>query len=250
MVLHAYWYWLRSVEPEIRLLNQLSTADTIAIDVGAHYGIYTYFLLRHSQRVVAFEPNPFLANRLSQIFRSRVQVNLSALSDVPGKTKLVIPLSGTDQLSALASIEPGVAAGSTSTLVLDVPVSTLDTVDFGGGKVGFIKVDVEGHELKFLQGAAQILARDKPNLLIEAEERHRHDAVGSIERFLCGFGYKGYFLLDGALHPIGDFSVAVHQRISRPIPGSKADKVPYVNNFIFLANEASLYRLKRPRDDQ
>ena len=43
--------------------------------------------------------------------------------------------------------------------------------------VGFIKVDVEGHEEEVIDGGFRVIARDHPVLLIEIEERHRHGAL-------------------------------------------------------------------------
>jgi len=35
---------------------------------------------------------------------------------------------------------------------------------FSLGKVGFIKIEVEGHELAVVKGLVNVLARDRPNL--------------------------------------------------------------------------------------
>ena len=77
---------------------------------------------------------------------------------------------------------------------ISVPTRRLDSYQFD--TVGFIKIDVEGHELKVLEGAEAILHRDRPNLLIEAEDRHRPNAVGSVIDYLKPFGYSVYCLKD------------------------------------------------------
>jgi FkbM family methyltransferase len=38
--------------------------------------------------------------------------------------------------------------------------------------VGFIKIDVEGHELAVINGATTLLTTQRPLLLIEIEARH------------------------------------------------------------------------------
>jgi hypothetical protein len=53
-----------------------------------------------------------------------------------------------------------------------------------GGPVGFIKIDIEAHELPVLEGAAEILNRDRPVLLIESEKRHHSEAS---ENFLLSW---------------------------------------------------------------
>ncbi|WP_246642623.1 FkbM family methyltransferase [Rhizobium croatiense] len=73
--------------------------------------------------------------------------------------------------------------------------------------VGFIKIDVEGHELKVLKGAEAILSRDHPNLLIEAEDRHRPNAVASVIDYLTPFGYSVYCLKDRRLRSLSSEEV-------------------------------------------
>ena len=57
---------------------------------------------------------------------------------------------------------------------IDVPVKRLD--DLHLDQVGLIKIDVEGHELAVLRGAADTLTRNRPAVLAEAEERHHPHA--------------------------------------------------------------------------
>ena len=42
---------------------------------------------------------------------------------------------------------------------------------------GFIKIDVEGHELKVIDGAKETIEKHKPNLLIEIEEQHSKEKL-------------------------------------------------------------------------
>ena len=59
--------------------------------------------------------------------------------------------------------------------------------------IGFIKIDVEGHEKNVLIGAEQIIKKCKPNLLIEIEERHTNDKVQNTINFINDFGYNSFF---------------------------------------------------------
>jgi FkbM family methyltransferase len=60
-----------------------------------------------------------------------------------------------------------------STVTVDV--ATLDS--FHLDEVGFIKADVEGHELPVLRGATETLRRWRPTILTEVEE---HRSPGSL----------------------------------------------------------------------
>jgi FkbM family methyltransferase len=57
-----------------------------------------------------------------------------------------------------------------------VSVRRLDDIDLGGG-VGFLKIDVEGHEEAVLAGASRTLKQSMPAVLVEVEERHHTGAV-------------------------------------------------------------------------
>ena len=61
-------------------------------------------------------------------------------------------------------------------------------------KIGFIKIDVEGHEKNVIIGASKIIMRNKPVLLVEIEEKHTQDKVINIINFIKTYGYKSYFL--------------------------------------------------------
>lgn len=54
-------------------------------------------------------------------------------------------------------------------------------------KVGLIKIDVEGFEEYVINGAKSILARDMPELFIEAQTRQDREGL---EKLLKPFGYK------------------------------------------------------------
>lgn len=228
--LHSWWYWLRAVEPEIRLVPQLCVPGTWSLDIGAHYGIYSYFMRRHSEGVISFEPNQALASRLRIVLRSNSNVREIALSDVAGTANLHIPRHQNESCTALASIEPGnFQLLRVPHDAVPVPTGRLDDFLSSLPRVGFIKIDVEGHELRVLQGARGLLERDRPNLLVETEERHCAGAVANVWALLRSLGYDGYFQLGRRLIPIEQFKLDRHQCLD-----AKAN-LPYINNFIFLA---------------
>jgi hypothetical protein len=59
--------------------------------------------------------------------------------------------------------------------------------------VTFIKIDVDGHEVPVLHGAAETIKRDWPRLLVEVEQRIQlvTDVIGLVE----SWGYRGWILL-------------------------------------------------------
>jgi hypothetical protein len=64
------------------------------------------------------------------------------------------------------------------------------------GRISFVKIDVEGHELEVLRGGIETLRRHRPNLLIEIEQRHSPVPIFHTLDFLASLGYAGEFLDD------------------------------------------------------
>jgi FkbM family methyltransferase len=230
---YANWLW-NGGEPEARFIPRLCDPNRLSIDVGANLGGYTWLLARHSRRCHAFEPNPRLYRllRFAFMFDRRVVVHRVALSDVSGTTRLQIPLNAGVPIDGLATIDAASLRPELQTTAVEVQTRRLD--DFDLTDIGFIKVDVEGHELAVLKGAQEILRRDKPSLLVEVDTRQRPDAVATIAAFLKALGYDGRFLLGGELTDIDKFDPAIHQNheavdeFSRLKPGSI-----YIANFLF-----------------
>lgn len=236
----------RNPNHEVHLLPLLAPAGALACDVGANRGLFTYWLLRHGARVVAFEPNPHMARVLERRFPGhargdRLRIVHAALSDAEGSGTLHIPLG----FSPLAALDGGLAEQQGVPMErVQVALRRLD--DCVDGEVAFLKLDAEGHEMKILAGAPALLARAQPTILVEAEERHRAGAVASLRNLLEPMGYRGFFRDGAAMAPIAVFDPARHQARdalnaegSRVLPGRT-----YVNNVIFAARPQVVERLE------
>jgi FkbM family methyltransferase len=234
MHLFAYKNWLIG-EKELHLLPYLCIKNQNSIDIGANIGIYTYFLRKYSKFCFAFEPNPKLSTQLKSIFSKNIKVFPYAISDKNDDVNLMIPHNQDFQeLDGLATIETSNRLKNFSIKILKVKSIRLD--DLNMESVGFIKIDVEGHELAVLEGAKDLIARCNPNFLIEIEERHRPDAIGSVNSFLERFGYSGYYLLDGRLTTIKKFNQSTLQNLNslNPMGTLRIKGKIYINNFIFI----------------
>jgi len=63
-------------------------------------------------------------------------------------------------------------------------------------KIGFIKIDVEGHEIEVINGAKKTILENMPVLLVEIEERHTQSSVKNSIDYIEKFGYDCLFLKD------------------------------------------------------
>lgn len=163
----------------------------------------------------------------------RIEVEAVALSDSAGLTRMRIVNKdpGRSTIESANVLEDPDGSPQTS---LRIPKMRLD--DYELGEVGFIKIDVEGHELAVLRGAQKTIRASMPNLLVEIEERHHTGTIEDVSTFLTGLGYEGFFLLDGEILSLTRFDKSVHQdpaNVGSWKEGWERHNV-YVNNFFFL----------------
>jgi hypothetical protein len=71
---------------------------------------------------------------------------------------------------------------------IKVPLVTIDSL--GLANVTFMKIDVEGHEVSVLKGAANTIKRDRPRLFVEVEQRVQ--PVSQVTGLLTSWGYEGW----------------------------------------------------------
>jgi FkbM family methyltransferase len=166
-----------------RFLSSVLPRGGRFVDVGAHYGIYTRFLLRRAEAdgaVFAFEPHPEVFVELQRQFGDLANCRLFrlALSSrrrdgvylcVP-KLRGIVPEPALSYLSATP--EPG---------AIPVEVGRLDDFAVELAKIDFIKVDIEGGEVDFLEGSSQTIATNRPLILFECMEMDRQYEV--VRRF-------------------------------------------------------------------
>ena len=200
-------------EPEMELLDLLCERHRPGIDVGAKVGMYSYRIRKHSSEVIAFEPIPMFQHVLRAVFEGkRGRIEPCAVSNQRGTAILRVPY-GHDGLPKYgrSTIDPGnrfdtgLIAGHE-----EIEVETRRIDDYNLPDVGFIKIDVEGHELAVLAGAEATLARHKPSLLIECNDEHLPDAVKRLGSWLDAHGYNTVFRDGRELRPIQEYQREIH----------------------------------------
>ncbi len=164
-----------------RLEEWVSEGDWV-IDVGANIGHYTLRLssiVGATGRVLAFEPISatfeLLASNVARAGVGNVTLLNAASSDKTGVVDMEIPSfdSGLDNYY-MANIS---ADGDVSCLTLAIDSLKLPH------RVGFVKIDAEGHELPVLAGMRELLLRDKPVLVVELSN-------DKIKEYLEPIGYE------------------------------------------------------------
>lgn len=228
LLFRSWKYRLTDNPEEIRYLLHTIKKGTTAFDVGAHKGGYTFWMQKavgRKGRVVAFEPQSKGARLLQELYGgTNVRVEHRALSDSMGRQELYIQPQ-TYAVSFEASLEnkyPDALTELVETVTIDHYCMEQRLLP------SFIKIDVEGHEEKVLQGAKNILSQVRPVLLVECEERHcGPEAMERLFHSLEELHYQGFFYKMGKRTPLEQFEPKKDQS-SQQVGSSK-----YVNNFFF-----------------
>ena len=212
---------------EIELIPWLCDKHSIAIDIGAHHGLYFPNLSIYSKFVHAFEPNPDLYSFVSRAYGLKnIKTHPIALSDKNGESILRIP----ESLLGLATIEPENTLNSseipTQEKIKEIKVETRTLDSYSFDSVSFIKVDVEGHEFAVLKGAENILKNNFSSIVVEIKEIHKPNEYQLVSNFLNSLGYCGYFYCEKKL-----YDISLHHKV---IKQSKQDSRFYGGNFVFL----------------
>ena len=146
-------------------LWRLSDPDDYVVDAGANIGCMTAVLAARVSaarggHVVAVEAHPLVRQDLERNValwpdqvRRGVEIAPAALSSTTG----VVRLSEPSAFASNRGLAHVVAADEDATGGIDVPAVTLDDLVPGDRHIGVLKLDVEGHELKVLEGARRLL---------------------------------------------------------------------------------------------
>ncbi len=200
----------------------------IVCDIGAHKGSYLFWLSRWCAdgRVVAFEPQPLLADYLSRV--------CAPLKNVKIEPRAVYSTTGTQTLVVPGPRSPGATlgrAGAIGETLIPVETVSLDDYFSNGERISLLKIDVEGAELEVFKGAERILREQAPLLVFECEGRHiEGGSVKEVFSYLEALGYSGRFICGYRARPVSEFDAAIHQRAAGPYFWKKPG---YYNNFIF-----------------
>ena len=231
----------RADEIEMDYLPALVNRNRDAIDVGANLGRYSIRLASLARKVWAFEPHPRLARILARSLPSNVIVQQAAVSNYPGVAELRIPIKEDQQVESLGTLEP--ESNSDLCYVTSVERITLD--QFSSHDIGFIKIDVEGHELSVIGGSLELVLKQRPAILVEADDHHRIGATASLFQLMASIGYQGLFIFRNKVLDIGEFDALTMQNESTLRSKAPRKDCPYVNNFIFVPEkEALLFRAR------
>lgn len=186
-----------STEATVRCLRP----GQVVFDVGANVGYYTLLMAKlvgAGGQVHAFEPTTWAYERcqrnlsLNPVLAAQpVFVNRAGLLAQVGRSVDAIESRFSAKVLAYQTRE-------------EMSFTTIDRycAERGIKTVDFIKVDVDGHDVKVLRGARETIGKHRPTLLCEFCERvllPHQDSVAHYVTLLEQYGYVDCEVLDGPL---------------------------------------------------
>ena len=168
----------------LQTLPPYISKDKIAVDVGGATGHITCFLAEHAHSVVSYEavePVFFQLKKMMDRYDNVTAFN-AAVSNFDGTSTFFVD----DKRLSNSGFQDLVGGQEVRANVLK-----LDTAFKRRERpVGFIKIDVEGTEIDVLEGAKEIIATNRPNIMIEIYEPYTKKPLGGIFKLLMKDGYK------------------------------------------------------------
>lgn len=187
------------------VMTRLITPGMTVVDVGANHGYYTVLfadLVGETGRVIAVEPHPVTASLLRKTLfvngvDQRVELIEAAAVAVDGATLNFHSANSEPKNARIVGAE---FAGQPD--IISVQGVTLDTVLKSTARVDFMKIDVEGAEEETLAGAMAIIARDKPDILVEFNALRCGNPGALLDRLEQLYGDLFFINYDSALETI------------------------------------------------
>ena len=149
-------------------------------DVGAHVGLWSRPMMRraNTKYIWAFEPN----NSVRECY----VLNMGGFDNYS-----IYPVAlGHKNMKGFLNVETD-NSGNTNvypTRSGNTEIRTLDSFNFE--HLDYIKVDVEGFEYNFLQGAVDTLNRCRPFVHLEMKSKNMRNSKDDFYRFMKNIGYS------------------------------------------------------------
>ena len=149
-------------------------------DVGAHVGLWSRPMMRraNTKYIWAFEPN--------NLVRECYVLNMGGFDNYS-----IYPVAlGHKNMKGFLNVETD-NSGNTNvhpTRSGNTEIRTLDSFNFE--HLDYIKVDVEGFEYNFLQGAVDTLNRCRPFVHLEMKSKNMRNSKDDFYRFMKNIGYS------------------------------------------------------------
>lgn len=201
----------------------LLPANTAVLDIGANIGIMTVHLARTIKGVTvySFEPMPNNIGAFKRIIKyfklDNVKLFEIALGNSEGEVEMVMPVISNVRMQGLSHVVHDSIPDNNEGERIKVPLKMLDNMielTNSPKRISGIKIDVENFEFFVLDGAKQLIAKNRPVVYAELWENENREKCFELFKSL---NYKTIVVVD---KKAVEFDKAIHR----------------TQNFIFLTN--------------
>jgi FkbM family methyltransferase len=235
----------------VELLCRMARQGGTVMDVGANIGLMAAPVLQNcpEARVISFEPSPTTVKYLEKSialspFRSRWSLVPKAICDREGLVDFYAANESNGAFDGMANTGRG---GLTRQITVTGTTLDAEWASIERVRVCAIKIDVEGAELRVLEGARQCLNAQRPPVLLEwsGQNLQAHRVRASA---LLDFARSADYSLHAVPGLVGistEAELALHMnvtesfllwpaetatvRVGRPSPGQEATAAPLPN---------------------
>ncbi|MBK9387752.1 MAG: FkbM family methyltransferase [Planctomycetes bacterium] len=228
------WFLGRYYELETQLcLELLLQPGDVFVDVGANLGMLSLLGAHRvgaAGLVIAFEPNPSIAERLAEIILANKIENLRlhrvGLGDLDEELELHVvgAHSGAGSFAPLDEQQRGQLSYS-ARIAVRRGDEILEPLVAPSAASWTMKIDVEGFECRALRGLEHTVQRRRPAVLTEAIEPqlvHAGSSLRELFELMSAHGYRAYALR--TRHRGLGRALALHA-VAAPAPGLSDDLV-------------------------
>lgn len=209
-----FWKGLKGHEPcSVDVWCKLSRNASTVVDLGANFGLFGLLAkgIRPDGTVLLMEP---LARNVARIQHNFMINGWQAITvtKAVGDREGSITFYDMDTLdNTIGSIDEAFVRKHqhhTNIIPIDVPMTRLDTVvaEQNLTRVDLMKIDVEGAEVRTLNGALNTITNHRPNILLEVTDAASAELVNA---YLAALPFRyTIYELDDAQGPVMRASVA------------------------------------------
>jgi len=177
---HAFWDKMFLDEID-KIKKYIKQGDTV-IDVGGNLGFFVLILnelVGVTGKIYSFEPSSMLKNKLAATIQNNNIRNVTIVNLALGEAEGNTTLHYNPKQSGLSSI---VSDFEKNSLSEEIKITTLNKFSENiPGRVSFIKIDTEGYEPQVLNGAAELIIRDKPTIYIELGGEYQASSADALK---------------------------------------------------------------------
>jgi FkbM family methyltransferase len=195
----------RKLYEDFRYFTTLIPKGTAVLDIGANIGVTTHYLATHlpANSIFSFEPIPQNFSTLKKLVGVKRLRNVKlfnvGIGKEEGKLTMILPVVNGVRRHTLARIwdeNNCFDQGEKFT----IPVKPIDSITaLKDHTVKAIKIDVEGYEYPVLQGAINLIKRNKP--IIFCELSNSPNSLQAID-LLKSLGYTLKGFCEGRLYDV------------------------------------------------